>query len=280
MNDKDKDQFAPLQGKCALVTGASRGIGRGIALRLAERGAAVAINYVRNEAAAAEAVAAIRDRGGEAFEVQCDVTRPDELTGMVNDVRAKFGALDIFVNNALGDLLNFMRPPFEVTPEQWDEAFQSQSRAFFFGVRSAVPVMRDGGRIIAVSYWPGSHGGGFLPYFAMGTNKAALEAMCRYFAVALARRGITVNAVCPGITDDSIVNQLPQGAQDAMFAWLRAGWSPSGRAGTPEDIGGAVAALCGGDAAWITGQTIAVDGGASLMNPEVPINFQRTQEDT
>jgi NAD(P)-dependent dehydrogenase (short-subunit alcohol dehydrogenase family) len=275
MNDTRKDQFAPLQGKYALVTGASRGIGRGIALKLAERGAAVAINYVRNKAAAEEVAATIRKGGGEAFEVQCDVTRPDELSRMVTDVQSRFSALDIFVNNALGDLLNFMRPPFEVTPEQWDEAFQSQSRAFFFGVRSAVPLMRDKGRIIAVSYWPGSHGGGFLPYFAMGTNKAALEAMCRYFAVALAGRGITVNAICPGITDDSIVNRLPQGAQDAMFEWLRAGWSPSGRAGTPEDIGGAVAALCAADAAWITGQTIAVDGGASLMNPEVPIDFQR-----
>jgi NAD(P)-dependent dehydrogenase (short-subunit alcohol dehydrogenase family) len=275
-----KTSLQTLQGKCALETGSSRGIGRGIALKLAERGAAVAINYVHNKTAAAEAVATIRDRGGEAFEVQCDVTRPDDLTNMVSAVRNRFGALDIFVNNALGDLLNFMRPPFEVTPDQWDEAFQSQSRAFFFGVRSAVSLMRDGGRIVAVSYWPLSHGGGFLPYFAMGTNKAALEAMCRYFAVALARRGITVNAVCPGITDDSIVNRLPQDAQDAMFAWLRAGWSPSCRAGTPEDIGGAVAALCGADAAWITGQTLAVDGGASLMNPEVPIDFQRAQEDT
>ena len=100
MNDAQKDQFAPLQGKCALVTGASRGIGRGIALKLAERGAAVAINYVRNKTAAAEAVAAIRDRGGEAFEVQCDVTRPDDLTRMVSDVQDRFGALDIFVNNA------------------------------------------------------------------------------------------------------------------------------------------------------------------------------------
>jgi enoyl-[acyl-carrier protein] reductase III len=264
-----------LKDKNVLITGASRGIGRGIALKLAERGSTVAINYVRNKVAAVEAVAAIRDRGGEPFEVQCDVTRPDDLTRMVRDVQSRFGALDIFVNNALGDLLNFMRPPFEVTPEQWDKAFQSQSRAFFFGVRSAVPLMRDGGRIIAVSYWPGSHGGGFLPYFAMGTNKAALEAMCRYFAVAFPGRCITVNAICPGITDDSIVNRLPQGAQDAMFAWLRAGWSPSCRAGTPEDIGGAVATLCGADAAWITGQTIAVDGGASLMYPEVPLDFQR-----
>ena len=109
----------------------------------------------------------------------------------------------------------------------------------------------------------------------MGTNKAALEAMCRYFAVALAPRGITVNAVCAGITDDSIVNALPKEATEAMLSWLKQGWNPMGRPGTPADIGGAVAALCTEDARWITGQTIAADGGATLMNPEVPLDFQR-----
>ena len=93
-------------------------------------------------------------------------------------------------------------------------------------------------------------------------------------AVALAPRGITVNAVCPGITDDSIVNHLPPEACAAMLGWLRSGWTPSRRPGTPADIGGAVAALCSDDAAWITGQTIAADGGASLMNPEIPLDFQ------
>jgi NAD(P)-dependent dehydrogenase (short-subunit alcohol dehydrogenase family) len=110
-------------------------------------------------------------------------------------------------------------------------------------------LLPAGGHILAVSYWPGSHAGGFLPNFAMGTNQAALEAMCRYFAVALAPRGITVNAVCPGITDDSIVNRLPPEAQEAMLARLRRGWTPMGRPGTPADVGGAVAALCTADAA-------------------------------
>jgi NAD(P)-dependent dehydrogenase (short-subunit alcohol dehydrogenase family) len=87
---------------------------------------------------------------------------------------------------------------------------------------SGTPLLRDHGRIVAMSYWPGSHLGGFLPYFAMGTNKAGIEAMCRYFAVALAPRRITVNAICPGITDDSIVNKLPSQAQEAMLTWLRA----------------------------------------------------------
>jgi NAD(P)-dependent dehydrogenase (short-subunit alcohol dehydrogenase family) len=264
-----------LHGKFALVTGASRGIGRGIALRLAERGAAVAVNFLQNEPAALDTVSRIKSGGGEAFAVQANVARPNELTAMVQHVQEQFGALDIFVHNALGDLLGFMSPPLQVSLEQWNAAQQCQQQAFLVGVQTAAPLLRDNGRIVAMSYWPGSHLGGFLPYFAMGANKAAIEAMCRYFAVALAPRRITVNTICPGITDDSIVNQLPPQAQEAMGAWLREGWNPMGRQGTPIDIGGAVAALCSEDAGWITGQTIVADGGASLMSPEVPLSFQR-----
>lgn len=270
------DKTQQLRGKFALVTGASRGIGRGIALRLAERGAAVAVNFLQNEAAAAATVARIESEGAQAFSIQADVARPDELRAMVQKVHERFGALDIFVNNALGDLLGFMAPPLQVTLEQWNTAFDCQQKAFLLGVQTVAPLLRDHGRIIAISYWPGSHLGGFLPYFAMGTNKAAIEAMCRYFAVALGPRGITVNAICPGITDDSIVNRLPPEAQQAMMSWLRDGWNPMRRPGTPADIGGAVAALCSDDAGWITGQTIAADGGASLMSPEVPLFFQGT----
>jgi len=178
-----------LSGKFAFVTGASRGIGRGIALRLAERGAAVAINYRQNESAALEVVSRIKEQGGEAFAVQADVSNVEELAGLVEKVQATFGAIDIFVNNALGDLLRFMAPPLAVTLDQWETAFRCQSLAFLVGVQHVAPLMRDGGRIVAISYWPGSQQGGFSPSFAMGTNKAALEAMCRYFAVSLAKKG-------------------------------------------------------------------------------------------
>ena len=229
-----------------------------------------------NEAAATQTLEMIRDRGADGIMVRADVCQTDALTRMIGEVHASFGALDVFVHNALGNLLGFLSPPPATTLEQWDEAFRAQSRAFFVGMREIASRLRDRGRVIALSYWPGSHLGGFQPYFAMGTNKAAIEAMCRYYAVALASRGITVNAVCAGITDDSIVNQLPPEAQAAMFEWLRGGWSPSRRPTTPADVGGAVAALCSADAAWITGQTIVVDGGASLMSPEVPLGFQQT----
>ncbi|NUO81490.1 SDR family oxidoreductase [candidate division KSB1 bacterium] len=275
MTQPQTNASRPLQGKFALVTGGSRGIGRGIVLKLAERGAAVAINYIKDEAAARDTLAKVRAHGAEGFVVRADVARPEEWASMAVQVREQFGALDIFVSNALGNLLGFMSPPMQVTMAQWDESFQCQSRAFFVGVREMASLLRERGRIVNLSYWPGSHLGGFLPYFAMGTNKAAQEAMCRYFALALAPRGITVNAVCAGITDDSIVNSLPKEAQEAMFAWLRSGWSPMGRPTLPADLGGAVAALCSEDAGWITGQTIVVDGGASLMSPEVPLDFQR-----
>ena len=265
----------PLSGKFVLVTGSSRGIGRGIAVRLAERGATVAINYLANEAAAAETLSLIRGRGAEGLVMRADVSRAEELSRLIAEVHASFGSLDVFVHNALGNLLGFLSPPLATTLEQWDEAFHAQARAFYVGMREAATRLRDGGRVVALSYWPGSHLGGFQPYFAMGSNKAAVEAMCRYYAVALASRGITVNAVCAGITDDSIVNALPPEAQAAMFDWLRGGWSPSRRPTTPADVGGAVAALCSPDAAWITGQTIVVDGGASLMSPEVPLGFQQ-----
>lgn len=134
-------------------------------------------------------------------------------------------------------------------------------------------MMKDKGRIFAIRYGPGSHAGGFLPYFAKGTNKAALESMCRYFPVAFAPRGISFNAICAGITVDSIVNSLPKEAQEAMLSWLKQGWNPMGR---PGDIGGALAALCTADARWITGQTTNItDGGAILMNPEIPLDFQQ-----
>jgi len=268
--------MSSLQGKYALVTGASRGIGRGIALRLAERGAHVAVNCLRDEAAATQTLQAIRERGSNGFIVRADVSKPADVSAMAARIQQEFGKLDIVVNNALGNLLGFFAPPHVVSIEQWDEAFHCQSRAFFSIIRAVSPLLQDRGRIVAISFWPGSQRGGFQPYFAMGANKAALEAMCRFYAVTFAKRGITVNAICAGITDDSIVNALPKEAQDALLNWLRDGWNPMGRAGTPADIGGAVAALCAEDAGWITGQTIIADGGSSLMSTEVPLAFQQT----
>ena len=263
-----------LKGKCALITGSSRGIGRGIALKLAENGVKIAVHYYQNESAANATLAEVRKRGSDGLVVQADVSRPEQITGMFRKVGEQFGKLDFFVSNARPEAAAFFRPPLEITLEQWDTAFDSQAKAFLVGAREAIPLMGSGGRILAITYAEGSRTGGLQPWVGMGSAKAALESLVRYFAVTVAKRGITVNAISPGWTEDSVLNTLPQQAQDLIRNWHLRGWTPMGRLGTPEDIGNVVALFCSEQAGWITGQVIYADGGASLMNPEVPTEIQ------
>lgn len=262
------------QGKYALITGGSRGIGRGIALKLAQQGVSVAINYVVNEAAAKETLAQVRAQGADGFIMQADVTQPDDIRHLFKTVQAEFGKLDIFVSNARPEVPAFFQPPLDITLAQWDTAFDSQAKAFLVSVREAAALMDRGGRIFALTYAEGSRTGGLQPWVGMGSAKAALESLVRYFAVALAKRGITVNAISPGWTEDSVLNTLPPEVQTLLRTWHERGWTPMGRLGTPADIGDVVALFCTDQAGWITGQVIYADGGASLMNPEVPIELQ------
>jgi NAD(P)-dependent dehydrogenase (short-subunit alcohol dehydrogenase family) len=263
-----------LVGKHALITGSSRGIGRGIALKLAEHGAKIAVHYYQNEGAANDTLEQVRKRGSDGLVIQADVTRPEQISAMFRKVRARFGSLDIFVSNARPEASAFFQPPMDITLEQWDAAINSQAKAFLVAVREAVALMGDGGRIFAMTYAEGSRTGGLQPWVGMGSAKAALESLVRYFAVALAKRGITVNAISPGWTEDSVLNTLPTQAQDLIRNWHARGWTPMGRLGTPEDVGNVVALFCSEQAGWITGQVIYADGGASLMNPEVPPEIQ------
>ncbi len=265
----------PLKGKYALVTGSSRGIGRGIAFKLAERGVNVAIHYFQNEAAGKDTLAKIKQKGVNGFLVQADVSRPQEVVRMFQKVKSEFGKLDIFVNNARGEVGTFYKSPMDIPLEMWDSAVDSQAKAFLVGVREASPMMGNGGRIIAISYSPGGRTGSWQPWVAMGAAKSALEVLCRYFAVALARRGITVNAISPGWTEDSVLNSLPEAAQNMVRNWHQSGWTPMGRLGTPADIGHAVALFCSDEASWITGQVIAADGGSGLMDSHLPLDMQQ-----
>ncbi len=243
-------------GKHALITGSSRGIGRGIALKLAERGVRVAINYRKNEAAAKDTLAKVRQRGSDGFTIQADVCRAEDITRMF-------------------DVPEFYQGPMNITVGQWDTAMNSQAKAFLLAVREVCPLMGDGGRIIGITYAPGGRTGSWQPWVGMGAAKVAMESLCRYFAVALAKRSITVNAISPGWIEDSVLNTLPDAAQDMIRTWHQGGWTPMGRLGTPADIGNAVALLCSDEAGWITGQVIAVDGGSSLMDPGLPLEIQR-----
>jgi enoyl-[acyl-carrier protein] reductase III len=204
------------KGKNALITGSSRGIGRGIALKLAEKGARVAVHYFRNRDAAQTTLEKIRQLGSNGFLVQADVCRPEEVSRIFQQVRSEFGSLDIFVSNARTEAPTFYESPMEIALEKWDSAMDSQAKAFLVGVREAVPLMSDGGRIVAITFAPGGRFGSWQPWVAMGAAKAAMEVLVRYFAVALASRGITVNTISPGWIEDSVLNSLPSSVQDGI----------------------------------------------------------------
>ncbi|MDQ1411315.1 MAG: hypothetical protein QOJ41_3050 [Acidobacteriaceae bacterium] len=262
------------KGKNALVTGSSRGIGRGIALKLAKEGAHVAIHYYRNRESAQATLEKIRELGSNGFLVQADVCRPEEIRRIFQQISSEFGSLDIFVSNARTEASTFYEAPMEITLDKWDTAVDSQAKAFLVAVREAAPLMPNGARIVAITFAPGGRFGSWQPWVAMGAAKAAMEVLVRYFAVALASRGITVNTISPGWVEDSVLNSLPETFQTGLREWQESGWTPMGRLGTPADIGNAVALICSEEAGWITGQLIEVDGGASLVDAHLPLEFQ------
>ena len=261
----------------ALVTGGSRGIGRGITLKLADHGVYVAINYVRDEASAKATLEQVRSRGADGFTVQADVSQPAQVERLFSRVRSEFGSLDIFVANARPEVGAFYQPPMSIGLEHWDAAMNSQARAFLVGAREAEKLMPDNGRIIAITYAPGGRYGSWQAWVGMGAAKSALETLCRYFAVALAPRGITVNTISPGWIEDSVLNTLPDPVVQMIRDHHRNGWTPMRRLGTPADIGNAVTLLCSNEAGWITGQLIAVDGGMGLMDPALPLAIQQPE---
>ena len=163
------------KGKNALVTGSSRGIGRGIALKLAEKGADVAIHYYRNRDAAQATLDKVRELGSNGFLVQADVCQPNEVSRIFQQVRSEFGSLDIFVSNARTEAATFYEAPMEITLDKWATAVDSQAKACLVGVREAVTLMSNGGRIVAITFAPGGRFGSWQPWVAMrGAARAVL----------------------------------------------------------------------------------------------------------
>lgn len=266
-----------LKQKTAFITGASRGIGRGIALKLAESGVKrIAINYIENDAAANDTVKKLKDRGAEGVLLKGDVCKSDDVKSMFAKVKAAFGSLDIFVHNARPSPAAFYQPPMQLTEAGLQAAFDSQAKMMLLACQSCATMMSAGGRIFGITYAPGGTTGSWQAWIAMGGAKAAMESIVRYFAVAMAKKGITVNCVSPGSTDDSVINGLGPG-YDLIKKWNEAGgggWTPQGRLGTPADIGNVISLLSAEEASWITGQTIFADGGQSLMCADWPPEVQ------
>src|SRR5437870_3297824 len=233
----------------ALITGSSRGIGRGIAVKLAREGVKkIAVHYLNRKDEAEKTVAQLRDAGADGVLVQGDTSNAGRAEEIVHETAQKLGGCDIFVQSVIPRLEDIYEHTLatEVPLAKWQLAFDTQVRAFFVGARAAAKYMTRGGRILALSYTPGGRTGGWQPWVGMGSAKAALDSTCRYFAVALGRHGITVNAVSPGCCDDTtVLGQTHQSVQDAIKTWAVAGVTPMRRTGTTEDIANVWALLCG-----------------------------------
>ncbi|MFA1537993.1 SDR family oxidoreductase [Actinomadura monticuli] len=248
-----------LDGKVALVTGGSRGIGRGIAERLGRDGGVVAVAYARERAAAEEVVERIRKDGGQAFAIQAEFGRHGDARALWDAFDAAVGrpGVDIIVNNAAIGRSSDLE---SLTEDEFDRLFAVNVRAPLFVVQQGLSRLRDGGRIINISSGAASIA---LPdIMAYGATKGALDTLTLNLAQQLGTRGITVNSVAPGIVDTDTNAGWLRGDQEAQAH--AASMSALGRIGQPEDIAGVVAFLASDDAGWMTGRVVDVTGGAGL----------------
>jgi 3-oxoacyl-[acyl-carrier protein] reductase len=237
-----------LEGKNALVTGASRGIGKAIAERLAADGASIVINYSKNKQPAQAAVDSILGRGGKATAIQADISKPAEVRRLFTEAETKMGRLDIVVANA-GVVLE--KPLIESTEEDYDFVFNINTKGVFFTLQEAARRIRDGGRIVVVST-----SGTKMPFANLSLylgSKGAIEQFVRSLSRELGSRTVTVNALSPGFTDTDMLLE--------QYRAYGASLSPFSRVGTAKEVADVAAFLASDAARWVTGQNLQAGGG-------------------
>ncbi len=256
MSNSDIDGISDIEGKTALVTGASKGIGRAISLELARLGVKVAVNYNSSKSEAQEVVQTITEMGGDAFAVHADVSDLDHVNAMVDKVNDKWGGVNILVNNAgiINDGL-LMR----MSDEQWHRVMGVNLNGTFFCTRATLRhmVRERWGRVINIGSVVGIRGNvGQTNY---SSSKAAIIGFTKSLAKEVATRNITVNAVTPGYISTETVAGLTQRQKDTIMTWI-----PQGKFGNTEDIANMVGYLASEKASYVTGQIISVDGGMAI----------------
>jgi enoyl-[acyl-carrier protein] reductase III len=244
-------------GKVALITGGSRGIGHAITLALADMGADVVINYFRKTSAAENTAREAAQRGVQAHIIKANVGEPDKIDSMFDEIKEKYGRLDICISNAASGV---PRTAMELDVRGWDWPLDINTRAFLLCAQRAATLMANGGKIVSIS----SLGSRlvFPIYTAVGVSKAALEALTRYLAIEFAPRGISVNCISAAAVETEAIKQYTGDKNLPELTWKT---TPAGRMVTPEDIAQTVVFLCSEDAYMIRGQVIVIDGGVSLM---------------
>ena len=245
-----------LEGKIALVTGAGRGIGAAIALKLAEEGATVIVNYSHSEVAAAKTAEEAIKRGGQAETFGCDVSDMSAVDAMIKGIIKKHGRLDILVNNAGITRDNLM---MRMSEQEFDDVIRTNLKGAFCCIKSVSRYMlkQRSGRIINISSVVGLHGNAGQANYA--ASKAGIIGLTKAAAKELASRGITVNAIAPGFIQTDMTAALPEEVKEKMLSDI-----PLGFLGETEDIAGTALFLTLDDARYITGQVISVDGGMSI----------------
>ncbi len=246
-----------LTGRTALVTGGSRGIGRAIVLRLATQGADVAFSYKGNAAAAQATAGDVQAKGRRALAIQADARSAEGADALVKQVLGEFGKIDILVNNAGITRDNLI---MRMAPDEWSEVLETNLFGAFYALKAVTRLMLKarGGRIINITSVSGQAGQTGQANYS--SAKAGLIGLTKAAARELASRGITVNAVAPGFVLTELTQDLPDALKDEITAR-----TPLGRFGTTEEIANAVAFLASDEAAYITGQVLAVDGGLVMM---------------
>ncbi len=249
--------MAHLEGKVALITGASRGIGRAIAVRLARDGAAVAVNYRSDAEGAAKTLAAVTEEGGRGMVVQGDVSSGAAVSALIGTACSELGGIHILVNNAgiSADHLTV-----RMSEDEWDRVLDTDLKGAFLTTKEVLrPMMRQRwGRIINIASVVACTGNAGQASYAAA--KAGLLGLTKSVAREVATRGITANVVAPGMVDTEMTRALSQEIREWML-----GQVPMGRPGTAEDVAGAVAFLVSDDAAYMTGQVLKVDGGMVML---------------
>ena len=246
-----------MTGRVALVTGGSRGIGKAIAIRLAEHGMDIVVNYVRHKQDAQKTAAEVEQRGQRCLLVKANVAKEADVSTMFEAISEAFGSLDVLVSNAASGVL---KPVLELTERHWNWAMDINARALLSLVQHGMPLMKRGSRVIAVSSLGSIRA--IENYTTVGASKAALESLVRHLAVELGPRGIRVNTVSAGAVDTDALKKFPNRDLILETAIKR---TPLGRLVTPDDVADVTLFLCSNLSNMIQGQVVTVDGGYAII---------------
>lgn len=243
--------------KVALVTGSSRGLGKALAIALADQGYDIVVNYARSKTAALDTVKEVEARGQKALLVRANVGDVEKLRAMFQTIKEEFGRLDVFVSNAASGVL---RPIMELEESHWDWTMNINAKAMLFGAQEAAKLMDKGGKIVGISSLGSIR---YLEnYTTIGVSKAAVESITRYLAVEMAPMGISVNTVSGGALDTEALTHFPNREELLNDARVN---TPAGRMVEIDDMVKTALFLISDDADMIRGQTIIVDGGRSVV---------------